>query len=158
MWIMIASPHPAWGQQNMDSKSVLQGVPLFSALNDRQVGQLATFAHPRTYAAGEVIVKEGEEGIGLFVITSGEVEVTQNRAGRDERLRSMSAGNWFGELALLSGQRRTATVRSTTPVECLVLTSLNFNEALDHSPEMMRQLLKTMGQWLAEAEQFKQRA
>jgi len=136
----------------MDAQELLQSVPLFHGLDKQHVESLAKFCHERSFAGGDVIVREGESGIGLFIIGSGQVEVTQQRGGRDERLRYMGAGEVFGEIGLLADHPRTATVRATGPTTCLVLTSLSFHDALDGSPEIAGPLLKTVAGWLVEAE------
>lgn len=136
----------------MVAQELLQSVPLFQGLDKQHVAGLAKFCHERSFAVGDVIVREGESGIGLFIIGSGQVEVTQQRRGRDERLRHMGAGEVFGEIGLLADHPRTATVRATEPTTCLVLTILSFHDALDGSPEIAGPLLKTVAGWLVEAE------
>ena len=136
----------------MDAQELVQSVPLFHALDKQHVATLAKFCHERSFASGDVIVREGESGIGLYIIGSGQVEVTQQRGGRDEHLRTMGAGEVFGEIGLLADHPRTATVRATGPTTCLVLTSISFNDALDGSPEIAGQVLRTVARWLVEAE------
>lgn len=136
----------------MDATQVLQSVPLFGGLGNKDIDTLGKMAHERTFGAGDSIVKEGEQGIGLYAIVSGEVEVLQGAGGAQQRLRTMGAGEVFGEMALLLDRTRTATVRATKPTECLVVTSISFREALEKSPDMARQLLQNIAGRLAEAE------
>ena len=136
----------------MDATQVLQSVPLFSGLKTRDIDMLGKMAHERKFVAGDAIVSEGEAGIGLYAIVSGEVEVLQKVGGAEQRLRTMGAGEVFGEMALLLDRPRTASVRATKPTECLAVSSISFREALDRSPDMARQLLQNMAQRLAEAE------
>jgi len=136
----------------MDAQELLQSVPLFQGLDKQHVAVLAKFCHERSSVVGDVIVREGESGLGFFTISTGQVEVTQQRRGRDERLRHMGAGEVFGEIGLLTDHPRTATVRATEPTTCLVLTAVSFNNALERSPEIAGPLLKTVAGWLVEAE------
>src|SRR5688572_13781809 len=108
----------------MNATQVLQSVPLFSGLGNKDIDTLGKMAHERKFAAGDPIVSEGEQGIGLYSIVSGEVEVLQGSGAAQQHLRAMGAGEVFGEMALLLDRPRTATVRATQPTECLVVTSI----------------------------------
>ena len=136
----------------MNAEELLQSVPLFHSLDRKHVERLAKGAHERTYTAGESIVNEGESGIGLFVVSTGQVEVSQNSGGQNRILRSMGPGEVFGELALLTDHTRTASVRATQPTTCLVVTSWNFRALLDEAPEMGKPLAMTLAQRLVETE------
>lgn len=137
----------------MDATKVLQSVPLFRGLGNRDIETLGKLAHERKFDSGQTVVSEGEQGIGLYAIVSGEVEVLQGAGGAQQRLRSMGPGEVFGEMALLLDRPRTATVRATQATECLALSSISFREALDRSPDMAKQLLQNMASRLAEAEE-----
>jgi len=136
----------------MSAESLLQGVPLFQDVDKKHLELLAKTTHERSFAPGDVIVNEGEGGIGLYVISSGQVEVLQQRHGQEQRRRTMGEGEVFGELAVLTDHPRTATVRATAPTSCLVLTAWNFRALLDETPEMGKQLAMTLAKRLAEAE------
>jgi CRP-like cAMP-binding protein len=136
----------------MEVEEALKSVPLFSGLEQRYIAPLAKLAHERLFAAGDYIIREGEEGIALYVIVAGDVEVVQHRLGGDVRLRHMGPGEVFGELALLTAHTRTATVRAVEPTTCLVITSITFQGLLDASPEIGKVLSKTIARWLVETE------
>jgi CRP-like cAMP-binding protein len=121
-------------------------------MDRKYLSQLAKSAHPRSFAAGEIIVREGEGGIGLYVITTGEVEVYQTLAGQERHLRTMRAGETFGQLALLADHPRTASVRATVDTECLVFTAWSFRAMLAESPAIATHVAGTLAQWLVEAE------
>src|SRR5439155_13163522 len=106
--------NPMSQTQTASTEDILSSVRLFRGLDRKYVSQIAKSAHTRSYAPGEVIVSEGEGGIGLYVISSGEVEVYQTRDGRERQLRTMQAGEVFGQLALLTEHPRTASVRATS--------------------------------------------
>jgi CRP-like cAMP-binding protein len=136
----------------MDADQLLQSVPLFQGLDKKHLASLAKLCHERSFGQGEAIVTEGESGIGLFILGSGRVEVLQKRGAEEQRLRTMGAGEVFGEIGLLTDHPRTASVRAVEPATCLVLTAWSFQEALDASPEIAKPLLKNMAQWLVETE------
>lgn len=136
----------------MDAAEVFQQVPLFRGLAKKEIDQLARMAHERSFPSGTDIVKEGDAGIGLFAIVSGQVEVLQKRGGSEQSIRTMGPGQVFGEVGLLTDHPRTATVRATSPTDCLVLSVIDFRGSLTSSPDMAKQLLGTVAQWLVEAE------
>lgn len=127
---------------------MLQKVPIFSNLSDRELRGLAKFALGRTYPEGTTVVKQGEKGIGFYLILEGGVEV--RRKGR--RLATLGPGNFFGEMALFEDQARTADVLASRPTRCLVLSKHEFwGFALDKGP-MLRGLLGEMARRLSETD------
>jgi CRP-like cAMP-binding protein len=136
----------------MTAEQLLATVPLFEGLDRKHLSRLAKTVHERSYTAGDVIVRQGEGGIGMFIVSSGRVEIVQDRQGQEHRLRTMGEGETFGELALLTDHPRTATVRAVEPTTCLILTSWNFRSALDESPEISQHLVGRLAQWLVQAE------
>jgi CRP-like cAMP-binding protein len=104
----------------------LKQVPFFAGLPKKELDLLARQTDDLDVAPGKVLAREGDFGDEFFVIESGSAEVT--RGG--EQLRELGAGDFFGELALLDEDRRTATVTATSPMEVIVMTRSNFR-ALD---------------------------
>lgn len=136
----------------MDANQLLQNVSLFQGLDKKHLAVLAKLCHERSFGPGEAIVNEGESGIGLFILGSGRVEVLQKRGADEQQLRTMAAGEVFGELGLLTDHARTASVRALEPTTCLVMTAWSFQGALDQSAEIAKPLLKTVARWLVETE------
>jgi small-conductance mechanosensitive channel/CRP-like cAMP-binding protein len=95
----------------------LAGVEIFSGLSDAQRGELEDAARPLTYAAGETIVREGDAGGSMFVLERGDAAVTLAHTGGE--LARLRAGGFFGEMSLLTGEPRTATVTAVT--DCVLL-------------------------------------
>jgi MFS family permease len=106
--------------------ALLLGVPMFAALPAYTVEQLAADLEVRTAAAGETIVRQGEHADRFYVIAAGRTEVVVD----DEPVRTLAAGDWFGEIALLGESARTATVRALTDVELRVLDGDRFVAAV----------------------------
>ncbi len=119
-----------------DRVELLSSVPLFSALSKRQLKGVAATALERTFQPGETIVKQGDKGIGFYLLLSGNAEVL--RAG--QKVGSLSTGQFFGEMALVDEQPRTADVKATSAVRCLVLNRWEFWGAVGQDPEIIRAL------------------
>jgi CRP/FNR family cyclic AMP-dependent transcriptional regulator len=117
---------------------ILASVPLFATLSKAQVRRLAETAKDRRFTAGDAMVKQGDKGIGFYLILEGTASV--EKGGRP--VASLGPGQFFGEMALLDDQPRTADVRATSGVKCLVLSSWEFWAAVGDEPEVLRTLLK----------------
>jgi CRP-like cAMP-binding protein len=123
----------------------LRGVPLFSEVSDKDLRTIAASMRRRAFAPGEHIVSEGEGGIGFFFVESGSVEVTQD----GERRAMLGTGDHFGEIALLAGAERTATVSAETDVVCWGMPAWNFRPLVREQPSVTVKLLERMARQLA---------
>jgi len=102
-------------------EALLKNVHFFSDLPAEVIGHLASHCSARSFLRGETVVKEGEEGDSLFIVGRGVVEVLHKDEEHEELLKKLGAGEFFGEIALLHPQPRTATVRAATPCTLLEL-------------------------------------
>ncbi len=128
-----------------DPKELLREAWLFSECSDAELGYIASLVVPRSVDAGTVVVREGEPGDDFFVIVSGEATPTVD----DDPVGELSAGSFFGEMALLDGGERVATVTATTPLELLVLHRDDFNTMLSAAmPAVAPKLLAVVGRRL----------
>lgn len=127
-------------------KNVLSKVPLFQGLKDRQLQRLADRMVERSYAAGDLIVKQGQGGEGFYVLISGKAEATRERAdGEKVVVNNFGATDYFGELALLDEDGiRTASIVAVEPTTCLVLTRWDFLATLRQDAEMAVEILQEM--------------
>lgn len=115
----------------------LKNVPLFSGLSSRQLKKLANAVVPRSFSAGDEMVKQGENGVGIFIIISGQAEaIREMDGGESVTVNSFESTDFFGELALLTEGPRTASVHAKTDVECVVLARWNFIPLLKEDAEM----------------------
>jgi ABC-type sulfate/molybdate transport systems ATPase subunit len=114
----------------------LKGVEAFKNLTPNELTEVAERMARRQFMPGEVIIREGEIGEELFLISEGEVEV--ERAGHE--VARLGAGDFFGELALMSGNPRNATVTATRPVDTYILGKDDFSSAIDASASFREQL------------------
>jgi CRP-like cAMP-binding protein len=123
----------------------LARVPLFKELRARQIERLAQQMVSHDYEVGADIVTQGESGVGLFVIVSGEAEVIHTRMdGLRSVVNVLGETDYFGELALLTEGARTASVVAIEPTQCLVLTRWNFLATLKGDAEMAVSILEEM--------------
>lgn len=123
----------------------LRRAPLFEGLAKKELIELARVTEDLQVAAGTVLCKEGGLGREFFVIVEGTAEVT--RAGAHVATRS--DGEFFGEIALLTTTTRTATVRATTPLRCLILTRGDFRRVLDANRGIERKVTQALAERLA---------
>ena len=118
----------------------LNRVPLFAELDAAEVRSIAESMNEANVPKGGVVTAEGGPGDGFFVIESGEAEVT---IGGQPRA-TMTAGDYFGEIALLLGSSRTATVAATTALRCYALTPWDFRELVEGNPSIAWKVMQSM--------------
>jgi CRP-like cAMP-binding protein len=123
----------------------LAKVPLFKELKGRQLESLAKTMVLQEYKADQNIVTQGESGVGLFVIVSGNADVIHVRVdGTRAVVNALGSTDFFGELALLTEGPRTASVVATEPTQCLVLTRWNFLAVLKRDADMAISILEEL--------------
>ena len=126
----------------------LRQVSLFAKLSDKDLKRLAKGLSERTFPAGHEIAAEGREGVGFFLIESGEVSIT--RGG--EHVRKLGPGDYFGEMALIDQGPRSATVTADTEVRCQGMTTFSFKPFVESHGEVAWPLLEALVTRLREAE------
>ncbi|HEY8723318.1 MAG TPA: cyclic nucleotide-binding domain-containing protein [Gaiellaceae bacterium] len=124
----------------------LRRVPLFEDLDSTELQSVADSMHEANVPAGAVVTAEGGPGDGFFVIDRGEAEVTVE--GRPRA--SMTAGDYFGEIALLMGSDRTATVTATSDLRCFALTPLDFRMLVEANPSIAWKVIQSMAARLSD--------
>ena len=123
-----------------DIVSRLANVPLFSDCSQRDLQTIARVVREIPHAAGTVIAREGEPGVGLFILLAGTAEVSIG--GRKKA--TLGPGEFFGEIALLDGGPRTATVTAKTDVQLLGLTEWVFRGLMSEHPTIALKTLQQM--------------
>jgi CRP-like cAMP-binding protein len=119
-------------------------VPLFEGLSKKDLRDLARVTDDLAVPAGTVLCREGAPGREFFVIVDGTVEVTTG----GKRLATRGAGEFLGEIALITTRRRTASVTAITPLRCFILTSGDFRRVLDENPKVERKVLQALAERL----------
>jgi CRP/FNR family transcriptional regulator, cyclic AMP receptor protein len=133
----------------------LRRVPLFGRLSDRELAVVARMARERRYPAGHDIVRQGDGGIGVYVLTQGRARVVRRtEQGVVRELDEMQAGAVFGELAVLDEAPRVATVRAIDDCVCLVLPRWEFLATLRANGELATELLQELARRLRRIEQM----
>jgi pyruvate,water dikinase len=122
------------------SGEALARVPLFSDLAGPDRDAIARLFTPRAFAAGETVTKEGSEAAAFYLIESGTATVTVGGAFR----RTLGAGDHFGEIALIDGRARSATVTADGELVCQGITLWDFQPLVQRSPTMAWTLLETL--------------
>jgi CRP/FNR family cyclic AMP-dependent transcriptional regulator len=115
-------------------------VPIFEGCSKKDLQTIARQVREISHDAGYVIATEGDPGAGLFVIADGEADVTIG----GKKVNHLKTGEFFGEMALLDGGPRTATVTSTTPITLYALTEWVFRGLLAEHPSIAMRTLETM--------------
>ena len=128
---------------------LLAGVPLFAGLSKGELGNVAMVADELDLPAGKTLIREGDRGREFIVIESGTVEVA--RKGRV--IRTLGAGDWVGEIALIADISRTATVTTTSATRILVITDRAFAKLVRDVPSITYKVLRSVGERLAADEQ-----
>jgi CRP/FNR family transcriptional regulator, cyclic AMP receptor protein len=124
----------------------LRRVPLFEDFDATELQSVGDSMHEANVPAGAVVTAEGGPGDGFFVIDGGEAEVTVD--GRPRA--TLTAGDYFGEIALLTGSDRTATVTATSDLRCFALTPADFRALVEGNPSIAWKVLQSMAARLSE--------
>ena len=129
----------------MGREEMLKNVPIFSELGRRDLERLSKLMVPRAVKAGEVIIKEGDQAAGFFVINTGKVEVVRGLdSGNPQVLNTLGPGDFFGEMALFEGFPRNATVRAVDDSDCLAMTRWDFMAEMKNHPEIAVSMLPVL--------------
>jgi len=133
-----------------DRVALLRGGWLFSECTDDELERIAALAHGLRVPAGHVVVREGDPGSEFFVVADGTARVS---VGEGTAVADLGPGSFFGEMALLDGGDRVATVTAITELELLVLHRDEFNEMLSLAmPTLAPKLLAVVGRRVRELE------
>jgi CRP/FNR family cyclic AMP-dependent transcriptional regulator len=124
---------------------LLKHVPLFAGCSKKELEALAAIADEIDLRDGSTLTREGQPGREFFVLIEGTVDVIQG----SENIGKLGAGDWFGEIALLTKAPRTATVTATSPVRVLVVTDRAFRQVLEVTPSIAVKVLERVGERLA---------
>jgi CRP/FNR family cyclic AMP-dependent transcriptional regulator len=132
------------------SGSVFASVPIFSALGSKELDAVAKAGKQQSYDAGKAIVEQGATGVGFFFILDGDVEVRQ----KGKTLAKLGKGQFFGEMALIDGQPRTADVVAVRPTECFALSAWSFASLVKTEPKIALGVMKELVRRLRETDRI----
>ena len=124
-------------RRNQPRDDLLTAIALFRGCPERELAAIARITTPASVTAGTVLCREGEIGKEAFVIVEGQAAATLDGT----EIARLGPGSFFGEMALLDGQARTATVTAVTSMTVLVMSSLEFRVLLTDAPTVVRRML-----------------
>jgi CRP-like cAMP-binding protein len=124
---------------------LLKTVPLFARCSKKELAEIATIADEIDLPEGRQLTKEGGRGREFFVLLEGNADVKRKR----RKVKSLGAGDFLGEIALVTKAPRTATVTTTSPVRVLVVTEQNFRRLLERSPDVQIKVLEALAERVA---------
>ncbi len=135
------------GMQTQEIVDALKAVTLFHSLSPRFLNGIAKSCVERSFVAGDLLVKQGNPGVGLFVIVSGKVQIQKtNEKGEKLEIAAHGAGEVVGEMSVLDGANRTADVVALEETHSLVLSSWDFKSFMESHPEVALEILPVVVQ------------
>src|SRR5688572_22506759 len=126
----------------------LSKVPMFSALNQTELRTLGKLSDEVSVKEGKVLCEEGTEGQEFYLVLAGEAHVKHGK----KTIATLQPGSYFGELSLLDGGVRSASVVAGTDLELLIIGRREFSSALGELPNFSRKLLASLAQRLRESD------
>ena len=127
---------------------LLKQVPLFADASRRELREISLVADEMVVPAGTVLTREGASGQELVIIVEGAAEVTK----RGRKINSVGSGDFVGEIAILTDQPRTASVKTTQPTHALVLTRRDFRTLMNRVPSIQMKVLEALARRLPPAD------
>jgi len=128
-----------------DAKMMMQAIPILSPLSDEELTDLSSNVDIDLYGAGELIVQEGEDGDSMYIIRSGTCEAIKiMENGRTKLLSTMRPGDFFGEISLLTGEKRSATIRTTEDTALIVIRKSIFSKIIIANPVISEQIAQVV--------------
>ena len=124
-----------------DTARALSRVPLFAGCSEDEIRDIAQIAHLLRFEDGAVIVPEGEEGLGFYLVMSGEASVVRDGV----ELNRLGAGDFFGEIALIEGTLRTASVVAVGTAVCIGILRADFKPLLIRQPRIALRIIEEEG-------------
>ena len=123
---------------NAEKTALLARLPLFAGISADSLDRLAAVVGEQRFDTGQIIVRQGQVGSGLYVVVSGSVRVV--RGGSE--LATLKAGDFFGELSVIDQQPRNASVEAAEPTDCLALASWDLLSLLESDPALALNLIR----------------
>jgi CRP/FNR family transcriptional regulator len=127
-----------------DTARLLERAPMFAGLAPDELGELAKVAVPRSYEAGQVIFREGDQGDTCFVIKTGAVKIAREHGGRTIALAELRSGDMFGELSMFGGEVRSANAQALENTAAVALLAGDIRRLLSGHPDIALKMLEAM--------------
>jgi CRP-like cAMP-binding protein len=124
--------------------NLIKSVPLFARCSQRELTEIASLADELDLEPGRTLTKQGTRGHEFVVIAAGAAEVVRNGV----RINRLVSGDFLGEIALITAQPRTATVKTTAPSRLLVINAGDFRRLLRRMPSIQEKVLEALAERL----------
>jgi len=134
---------------NKELEYLISEIPIFKELNAEDTKILSTFLFPKDLAIGGLVCKEGQHGSFLSFVSKGELEIVKKLDGKEVTISTIGEGDTLGEMALIDGLTRSATVKACKPSTILILRRDDFNNLLAQHPEVGIKILKGIARLLS---------
>jgi CRP-like cAMP-binding protein/Fe-S-cluster-containing hydrogenase component 2 len=121
-------------------RTYLRKVPLFGNLSDTMLEELEGKVKLKSFNQGDVIFREGDPGDSLYIMRNGFVKITKQSGDKDQIVAYLAQGSYFGEMALLEDEKRSATVSAFTKVEIIEVVKEDFNTLLGTDPKLAEEI------------------
>lgn len=135
-----------------EARAILHNEPLFQQLEDDQLNMLVDNGRLNRFGRGERIIQQGAEGDSMFVLLRGSAQVSVSQNGSTIRVGVLRTGDCFGEMSLLTGERRSATIRAEGDCEILEIGKEAMSEIFHEAPEYLNQLSELLAKRRLETE------
>ena len=135
-----------------EARVILRGEPLFQCLSDSQIDNLVKQSELNHFGRGERVIEEGAEGDSMFILLRGAAEVSVSKNGSTIPVATLSSGDCFGEMSLLTGEKRSATVRADGDCYVMEISKETMAEVIRDSPECLKQLSELLAKRKMETE------
>lgn len=144
--------HQASADARDEARAILRNEPLFQCLEDDQLNALVDSAQLNRFGRGERIIEEGADGHSMFILLRGSAQVSVSKNGSSIRVGVLRTGDCFGEMSLLTGEPRTATIRADHDCEVLEIGQEAMADIFRETPECMNQLSELLAKRRLETE------
>jgi small-conductance mechanosensitive channel/CRP-like cAMP-binding protein len=135
-----------------EARTILRGDPLFQCLSDTQIDNLVTQSDLNHFGRGERVIEEGAAGDSMFVLIRGAAQVSVSKNGAAIPVATLRSGDCFGEMSLLTGEKRSATVRAEDDCYVMEIGKEVMGAVIRDSPECLRQLSEILARRKMETE------
>ena len=135
-----------------EAQEILRGEPLFECLTDAQLGNLVKEAHLNHFGRGERMIDEGAEGDSMFILLRGIAHVSVSKNGTKIQVATLNAGDCFGEMSLLTGEKRSATVSADGDCYVMEIHKPVMAEVIRQSPDCLQRLSEILARRKMETE------
>ena len=128
---------------------MVAGIPLFSELMPAEIKILESFLVSHTIQPGEIVFREGTHGNAVCFVVDGELDVVKTRAGKEHLIATLTKGQSVGEMSIIDGLTRSATIRAVTRASVLILKREDFQKVIEENPQIGIKILKAVARMLS---------